>query len=97
MIPAPNISSSRDQRSRLQRKFFQAIDRLDDVLFCRAWVDRAKAKRSHAFERRGSEKGESIPEHRFDESGLKCIVFPETERDDCHFGGRKNLATAPRS
>src|ERR1043165_6251877 len=84
-----------DATTRLRRKLFQAIDRLDDVLFRRARIDGAEAKRTHAFERRGSAEGESVSQHFFNESRLQHVVFAKTERDDRHFSGRKNFAIGP--
>src|ERR1043165_3962085 len=84
-----------DATTRLRRKLFQAIDRLDDVLFRRARIDGAEAKRSHAFERRGSEEGESVSQHFFNEWRLQHVVFAKTDRDGRNFGGQKNYAIGP--
>ena len=53
-VAAPGLyASERGDGVRLRSllsEFFQAIDRLDNVLFCRARVDGAEAERGRAFE-----------------------------------------------
>src|SRR5207237_10205699 len=80
---------------KIRGEFLQAIDRLDDVLFRRARVDRAEAKRGPAFERGRGKEGEAIPEHQINELRLERIVLAETESNDRHLRWRKNFAAGP--
>src|SRR5436190_16639965 len=79
------------------RELIEMLDRVDNVLLCRARIDRAQTQRRNIAQLGRSQQRELLFHRKIDKLALNVIVLPEAKTNGRHLRGRKNFPTFARA